>query len=110
LDPADQAAVDEFFASLAHRATVIVHETVRPEEFQLIERVTAIETPAHTVARVRRASQDFMVGLAALLGVDTYLRPPRPPEAVEVDKSAIGGGAVLLRPPSLDPRIEGASS
>jgi len=109
LDPADQAAVDEFFASLAHRATVIVHETVRPEEFQLIERVTAIETPAHTMVRVRRASQDFMVGLAALLGVDTYLRPPHPAEAVEVDKSAIGGGAVLLRPPSLDPRIEGAS-
>ncbi|HEY6168306.1 MAG TPA: phage tail protein, partial [Verrucomicrobiae bacterium] len=71
LNPADQAMVDEFFASLAHRATVIVHETVGDGEFGLIGRVAALEAPAHTIVRVRRASQDFMVGLAALLGVDT---------------------------------------
>lgn len=110
LNAADQAAVEEFFSSLAHRATVIVHETVGATEFNLIERVAAQETPAHTVVRVRRASQDFMVGLAALLGVDTYLRPAPPLEGVAVDTSAIGGGARLLRPPSLDPRIEGASA
>lgn len=109
LSPEDQAAVDDFFASLAHRATVLVHETVRPEEMTLIERIAAQETPAHAVVRVRRASQDFMVGLAALLGADTYLRPSRPAEAVEVNKSAVGDGSVLLRPPSLDPRIEGTA-
>jgi phage tail-like protein len=109
LDPKDEKAVDDFFASLAHRATVLVHETVRPDEFQLIERVAAQESPAHVVTRVRRATQDFMVGLAALLGVDTYLRPASPAKAVEVDKSNVGDGAVLLRPPSLDPRIEGTS-
>ena len=109
LDATDQKAVDDFFSSLAHRATVLVHETIAPDEFQVIERVALQESPAHVVTRVRRASHDFMVGLAALVGVDTYLRPDRPAEAVEVDKSTIGEGAVLLRPPSLDPRIEGTS-
>jgi len=110
LDPADQAAVDNFFASLAHRATVLVHETATADELQLIERVAAQEAPAHVVVRVRRASQEFMIGLAALLDTESYLRPPRPLEAVEVEQSTVGAGAVLLRPPSLDPRMEGTST
>jgi phage tail-like protein len=109
LKSADQETVDAFFASLAHRVTVIVHETATPDELTLIERVCALEAPAHVVVRVRLASGDFMVGLTALLSVDTYLRPPPPPAPVEVDETTIGGGARLIRPPSLDPRLEGLS-
>ncbi|MHB9006436.1 MAG: phage tail protein [Limisphaerales bacterium] len=110
LKSADQAVVDEFFASLAHRVTVIVHEAVASDEFNLIERLTAREAPAHIVTRVRPASADFMVGLTALLSVDTYLRPAPPALPVEVDESILGAGALLLRPPSLDPRLEGTFS
>ena len=69
-----------------------------------------MEAPAHVLVQVRRASHDFMVGLAALMGVDTYLLPPPVPESVVVDASALGEGPRLTRPPSLDPRIEGTSS
>jgi phage tail-like protein len=110
LKSADQAVVDEFFASLAYRVTVIVHETVSPEELKLIERLTVQEAPAHIITRVRLASADFMVGLTALLAVDTYLRPHPPAEPVEIDEATLGNGALLLRPPSLDPRLEGISS
>jgi phage tail-like protein len=110
LKSADQATVDAFFASLAHRVTVIVHETAAPEEFALIERVCAAETPAHVVTRVRRASADFMVGLTALLAVDTYLRPHPVPAAVAVGSTALGDGALLSRPASLDPRLEGGNA
>jgi len=110
LKTADQQVVDEFFAALAFRATVIVHEETAPNELKLIERVAALESPAHVQVRVRPASQDFLVGLAALVGADTYLRPPPPPTPVEVDKTQIGDGSHLLRPPSLDPRLEGAPS
>lgn len=106
LKAADQATVDTFFASLAHRVTVIVHETASPEEFTLIERICALEAPAHLIVRVRRADADFMVGLTALLSVDTYLRPHPTPPPVEIENTTIGGGALLLRPPSLDPRLE----
>jgi phage tail-like protein len=110
LKAAERRVVEEFFASLAHRATVVVHEEAALDERQLIERVAALEAPAHVTVRVRTANRDFMLGLSALLRVDTYLRPEPPPEPVEVDTSTLGGGARLLRPPSLDPRLEGTSS
>ncbi|WP_414663674.1 phage tail protein [Horticoccus sp. 23ND18S-11] len=110
LRSADRATVDTFFASLAHRVTVIVHETATPEELALVERIAAAEAPAHVITRVRPASADFMVGLTALLSVDTYLRPHPLPAAVEVQATILGDGSLLQRPPSLDPRLEGRSS
>lgn len=107
LASADQATVDQFFASLAHRVTVIVHETAASDELTLIERICAVEAPAHVVTRVRTASADFMVGLTALLSVDTYLRPHRAPPPVELETTRIGDGSLLQRPPALDPRLEG---
>ncbi len=110
LKAANQETVDTFFSSLAHRVTVIVHETASSEEFALIERICAAETPAHIVTRVRRADADFVVGLTALLSVDTYLRPHPTPPPVTVDTTTLGDGALLRRPPSLDPRLEGGNS
>lgn len=109
LETADAAVLERFFASLAHRATVLVHETAPPAEFDLIRRVAEREAPAHIELRVRTASRDFLVGLASRLGVDTYLRPEPPPEPVEVQRSSVGDGSLLLRPAALDPRLEGRS-
>ncbi len=110
LSAADQQVVQDFFDSLAHRATVLVHETATADELTLIGRVAERVAPAHILVRVRRASRDFMVGLASLLGVDTYLRPEPPPAAVEVQRSSVGDGSRLLRPAALDPRMEGTAS
>ena len=86
-----------------------MHETSSPEEFALIERVCVAEAPAHVVTRVRSASADFIVGLTALLAVDTYLRPHPPAPAVAIGATALGDGSLLRRPASLDPRLEGTS-
>lgn len=107
LSTTDAEAVDAFFTTLAHRATVLVHQTVNPQELGLIERVVAQESPAHASVRVRRASHQFMAGMAALLGVDTFLLPTPEPEGVTVESTPVGEGALLQRPPSLDPRIQG---
>lgn len=109
LAEADAAAVARFFETLAHRATVLVHESASAAEFELIRRVAAREAPAHIELRVRSASRDFLVGLASLLGVDTYLRPESAPEPVAVQRSRAGDGSLLLRPAALDPRMEGRS-
>jgi phage tail-like protein len=109
LKAADRATVEQFFASLAHRVTVIVHETVAADELTLIERICGQEAPAHVVTRVRTASADFMIGLTALLSVDTYLRPHPAPPPVELEASRAGDGSLLQRPASLDPRLEGSS-
>lgn len=105
LDPAEGAAVAELFERLAHRVTVLVHQEVEPQDLGLIRRVVAAETPAHVEARVVAASQPLIVGMASLVGVDTYLGRPPAPRPVRVERSRLGTRDFLLSPASLDPRL-----
>lgn len=109
LPSADPTVVDDFFASLAHRVTIIVHQAASTHELDLVTRIAALEAPAHVIVRTRTATADFMVGLSALLGVDTYLRPRPSPDPVEIDKTTLADGSLLSRPLALDPRLTGAS-
>ncbi len=86
---------------------MLVHEEVEPQSLGLIRRIVELETPAHVQARVLTASQRFMVGIASLVGVDTYLGPPIEPQPVRVGQSHLSLRDLILRPPSLDPRFEG---
>ncbi len=110
LSTADQQTIDDYFSSLAFRATVVVHDQTSPQEMTLISRVTALESPAHVSVQVRNATEDFLVGLAALIGADTYIRGTPVPPPVQLDTSQLGDGSRLIRPPSLDPRLENAPS
>jgi phage tail-like protein len=104
---AEQAAIDALFDGLAYRVTVLVHQEVEPQDLGLIRRVVELETPAHVLVRVVTATQPFVVGMAALVGVDTYLAPALARRRVEVGRSRVGVRDVLERLPSLDPRLEG---
>jgi phage tail-like protein len=99
-------AIFEFYERLAHRVTVLVHDEVLPQDFGLINRVTQLEKPAHVIASVQRATYPFLVGIASLLGLDTYLRKKPDLRPVRVDVSRIGGNDVIFQVPSLDPRFE----
>jgi phage tail-like protein len=107
---AEDAAIARLFDDLAHRVTVLVHEEVESQDLGLIRRIVDLETPAHVLSRVIPARYSFLVGMATLVGVDTYLahRPGRAP--VRVDRSRLGVRDVIQRPPSLDPRLEGGRS
>ena len=48
-----------------------------------------------------------MIGLASLLGVNTYLGPEVPRNQVTVDVSDVGRYDVVMEMPSLDPRMDG---
>src|SRR5262249_3322448 len=74
--PAQQAAVAALFDGLANRVTVLVHDEVDPQDLGLIRRVVDQETPAHVLSRVVTARYPFLLGVASLVGVDTYLAPP----------------------------------
>jgi phage tail-like protein len=99
-------AVQALFDRLAHRVTVLVHQELGVKNLALIRRVVELETPAHVEAKVLTASQRFMVGLASLVGVDTYLVDKPQPGPVRVNRSSLGVRDVLQHPPSLDPRLE----
>lgn len=105
-DSEDAAALD-FLGRLAHRATVLVHQEVEPQDFALIRRVVQLEAPAHVLVRVVGATWPLLVGIASLVGVDTYLGPPRQPRPVRVGVSSIGLGDRLIGPGVLDPRLAG---
>jgi phage tail-like protein len=106
-DPAERDAVLAFLGRLAHRATVLVHSEVEPQDLGLIRRIAELESPAHVQVRVLNASWPLLVGVASLVGVDTYLGPPRSPRAARVSVSALGMGDRVLQSVSLDPRLAG---
>jgi hypothetical protein len=107
---AENAAVIEFLGRLAHRATVLVHQTVTPQDLGLIRRIAELESPAHVDVRVATATWPLLVGIASLVGVDTYLGPPQPPRPARVQVSTLGGGDFVLGPIALDPRMSGAAA
>ena len=51
-----------------------------------------------------------MVGVASLVGVDTYLARAVPPRPVRVQRSVLGGGDFVLGPSTLDPRLRGEAA
>ena len=73
VDTTEQAAIEQLFDRLAHRITILVHEAVEPQDLGLIKHIATQETPAHVAFRVLSASHPFLVGMSALVGVDSYL-------------------------------------
>ena len=102
--PSEQAQVARFLDTLAARITVFIHNQVEPVDVGLVQRIVEYEKPAHVAATIRIAPQPFMVGLASLLGVESYLAPEPPPDPIVVDKSQVGRHALVQHLPSLDPR------
>ena len=102
--------IADFYGRLAHRATVLVHREVDEVDTGLIRRIVDLESPAHVQVRVATASWPFMVGVASLVGVDTYLARTVPPRPVRVQRSVLGGGDFVLGPTTLDPRLRGEAA
>lgn len=106
--PGDQDALDAdlaaarraLFDDLAHRVTVLVHEDLSGDDLSLVARVAELFTPAHVLVRAVQAQYPFLVGVAALIGADSYLREPAPPRPVRLgpgDEASLLGGIDTLR-------------
>ena len=105
----ENADVVAFLDQLANRATVLVHQNVSPQDLGLLRRVVELEAPAHVATQVVSATWPFLVGIASLIGVDTYLGPPQTPKPARSDVSSLGQDFVI-GPVSLDPRMAGAAA
>ena len=104
--PSEQAEVQQFLDSLAYRITVFIHNQVEPVDVNLIQQIVNDEKPAHVAATIEIAAQPFLIGLASLLGANTWLAPEPPPQPVVVDVSSVGRYSLVRHVPSLDPRWE----
>jgi phage tail-like protein len=100
------AAAQSFYDQLAMRMTVFIHNQVENVNLSLVQRIVDAEKPAHVQAFVRVASAPFMIGLASLVGVNTYLGPTQASQTATLDVSSVGRYDVVTHLPSLDPRME----
>lgn len=89
-DAQREHAVHELYAGLAHRATVLVHDAADDDELRLVTRIATEAAPAHAVLRVVKARYPFLVGVAALIGADTFLRSAQPTRPVRIGDSQLG--------------------
>jgi len=107
---AENLAVAAFDERFAHRAAVLVHGVADGIDFGLLERIVELEAPAHVQVRIEAASWPFLVGVASLVGVDTWLAAPKSPRPARVQVSSLGNGDFVLGPVALDPRLAGAAA
>lgn len=110
VDLSEQAAIDAFFDNLAHRITVLVHESVEPQDLGLIKSMAAQETPAHVEVKVLSATNRFLVGMASLVGVDSYLARRIGPQSARVGDSRLGRNNYVKGPAAFDGRLQGLGS
>jgi phage tail-like protein len=102
--------VGDFFEASAHRISVLVHEALPEATRQLVEKAVQDGIPAHVYSTIRTSSRHFIVGVQALVGVDTKLGVEPPPAPVRLGHSRLGAGDRLTRPGTLHPDVEGGEA
>lgn len=110
VDTSEQAAIDALFDRLAHRVTILVHQSVEPQDLGLINHIARLEMPAHVEFRVLSASNRFLVGMAALVGIDSYLANKLPRESARVGGTRLGKNHFIKGPGALDSRLRDLGS
>ncbi|MGC1494431.1 MAG: phage tail protein [Sulfitobacter sp.] len=108
-DPGERAEaarqLEEFEDDAAFKVTVLVHDGTDGRERGLISNVIGREVPSHVSAEIFDAPQSLLLGLTALLGVETRLGPPITAPNFTLDGSELGQ-AHLRGIPALDPRLQ----
>jgi phage tail-like protein len=98
--------VESFYERTAFRATVLVHEALDEAMQRRIDAIVAEEAPAHVEVKVMAAGAPLLVGITALVGVDTYLREPLAVRVARINVSRIGRGDVIEGGAAFDWRLE----
>lgn len=102
----ENETIEKFYARLALRLTVLVHQQTSEEELSLIKKIVEQEVPAHIDYRVILASKPLITGLYSLVGVDTYLQNKPPRKTARVGDSFLGRNSFIEKLPVLDDRLE----
>jgi phage tail-like protein len=88
----DRAGVLSFFRRLAHRALVLVRRSARTADTARLRDVAAAAAPAHVETTFLAAARPLVVGVASLVGVDSFLAAPEPARVVRIGRTRIGEG------------------
>ena len=99
---AEPAQVAQFLDEYAERVQVaaVVHRN-DPALLAAVNAVLGAELPAQLNFEVIVNERSFILGLAPLLGIDTFLEPWDPPAPLRLDRSVIGRDTVIRDPATL---------
>jgi hypothetical protein len=103
----DTAAVEQFYARLAHRVLVLVRGVNDPAEIKRLRAVVEAQIPAHVEPQVHQARTPLIVGAASLVGIDSYLADAEPFERVRLGHTIVGEGDFVAGSGRLDRRADG---
>lgn len=110
LTAAERGSVQRFIDALAHRVIVLVHEGVPDAARRRLARIADAASPAHVATQVLPAAPRLIVGVASLVGLDTFLDPEQSPGTVTVNQSRIGLRDLLGGDARLDRRGEASAA
>ncbi len=99
-------ALEDFFARLAQRITILVHREMSPSRQRLIQTVIEQEAPAHLEVRLVAAGEPLLVGMRSLTGVNTYLNSGPEDRSIIVGEARVGRHSILERTGALDSRLQ----
>jgi phage tail-like protein len=102
-DSGEKAAVEAFFDRYSHQVSVLLHGGVRAQR-RVVDEVLAEQMPAHVQWRVIETDHPFVLGLAPLLGVDSFLEVEPAPRRVTLDDTYLSKEGLLRNPTALSPR------
>ncbi len=91
----ERLAVEQFLDRHAHKVTVLLHGPARDRE-PLVRRVLEQELPAHLQWELFATDRPFVLGLAPLLSVDTWVERTPPPRGVVLDDTFLTREGLLL--------------
>lgn len=97
------AQVKAFFEDYAHQVSVLLHGrgvSLRPA----VEAVLAEQLPAHLQWKIIETEHPFVLGIAPLLAVDTFLETTPEFRPVALDDTWLGREGVLKNPAAFSPR------
>jgi phage tail-like protein len=99
----EKKIVANFFDRYANQVTVLLHGAARRFK-DVVQSTLEQEMPAHVQWRLVETDHSFVLGLAPLLGVDTFLEHQPPARPVILDDTWLGREGLLKNPPAFSPR------
>ncbi len=106
-EPGQDETVAAFFDRLAFRVTLLVRGRPGPQLLGKLQRIAEREIPAHVHWRILPASEALLVGIASLVGVDTWLGERPRPQPARVAASRLGHGDYLNGADGFGPPVAG---
>ncbi len=102
----DQQLVESFFDKYAHRISVLLHGDARRWQNN-VDEVLQKYAPAHLQWTIKATDHPFVLGLAPLLQIDTYLEQEPEAKRVVLNQTRLGREGLIRNESALSPSSAG---